>query len=368
MLLNRLWVRLSLVTIGISFLILGSAFTAEFFSRLWERESSLALDQELRTILAQMPEDTADRLRQRMAENATRAATLVIGSAAIIGVVAGTLLSRSLTAPLQHLEKAAHAIKAYDYKQRVPVKGSQELVALATAFNAMAERLDESETLRRNLLADVAHELRHPLHVLQGNLHAILDGVYELNEEEIGRLLTQTQHLTTLVNDLHELAQAEAHQLPLHVQPVAIGELVKETAVSFKTTATAKEITLAVELLGATPTLHLDPQRLRQVLNNLLSNALRYSEAGGHITVSVEQRPPHLLVCVRDSGQGIAPEKLPYVFDRFYRGDPARSRGEGAGLGLAIAKAIVEQHGGELTAVSPGLGHGSTFTISLPLR
>ena len=366
--LNRLWVRLSLIIVGVGLLILGSAFTIEFASRLWESQSPVSLEQEVAEAIGQLPDETVARLRERMAQNATRAATTVIISASIIGVVAGVLLSRSLTAPLQKLETAANAIKAYDYKQRVPVEGSQELVAVATAFNAMAERLDESETLRRNLLADVAHELRHPLHVLQGNLHAILDGVYELSEAEIGRLLTQTQHLTTLVNDLHELAQAEAHQLPLHLQPVAIGELVKETAVSFKPTAAAKTITLTVELLGAMPTLQIDPQRLRQVLNNLLSNALRYSEPGGHIVVSVEQQPPHLLVRVRDDGQGIAPDKLPYVFDRFYRGDTARSRGDGIGLGLAIAMAIVEQHEGELTAVSAGLSHGSTFTISLPLR
>ncbi|MCA9997816.1 MAG: ATP-binding protein, partial [Anaerolineales bacterium] len=139
-------------------------------------------------------------------------------------------------------------------------------------------------------------------------------------------------------------------------------------------TAAANNITLTTELLGAMPTLHVDPQRLRQVLNNLLSNALRHTKAGDQIVVSVEQQQPHLLVRVRDSGQGIAPDKLPYVFDRFYRGDTARSRGEGGrrgdgiGLGLAIAKAIVEQHEGELTAVSAGLNHGSTFTISLPLR
>ena len=283
-----------------------------------------------------------------------------------LGVFVGIWLSRSFTAPLEQLETAAKAIKSYDYKQRVPIAGSQEVVAVATAFNEMAERLDESETLRRNLLADVAHELRHPLHVLQGNLTAILDGIYPMSEEEIGRLLVQTQHLTALVNDLHELAQAEANQLPLHKQHTDMGSLVKEAATAFKPTATAKGVALTVELLGALPTLDVDAGRLRQVFTNLLTNALHYTQSGGNITISVENRSPVLEIRVRDTGAGITSENLPHVFNRFYRSDGARSRHEGAGLGLAIVKAIVEAHDGLITAVSPGLGQGSTFTIRLP--
>lgn len=361
---DRLWVRMSLVLIGVSLLIVASTFAVGLTSRFFAPMPSL--DSELDELIATLPPETVQRFEERGRRNATQILTTLIISASIIGVLVGIRFSRSFAAPLEQLETAANAIKSYDYKQRVPVEGSQEVVAVATAFNEMAERLDASETLRRNLLADVAHELRHPLHVLQGNLTAILDGVYPLNEDEIGRLLTQTHHLTTLVNDLHELAQAEAKQLPLHKQPTDFASLVKETAVAFKPAAQSKEVDLIVELLGAFPQVHVDANRLRQVITNLLTNALHYTQPGGKITVSIENQPSGLEVRVRDTGVGIAPENLPHVFDRFYRADSSRERTQGVGLGLAVAKAIVEAHDGWLTAVSPGLGSGSTFTLGLP--
>ena len=238
---------------------------------------------------------------------------------------------------------------------------------MAIAFNEMAAQLEQAETLRRNLLADVAHELRHPVHVLQGSLQAILDDVYPLNKEEIARLSDQTHHLAVLVNDLHILAQAEAHKLPLLKQITDIGVLVKETVAAFEPLVAAKSITLRVELLGTMPELAVDRARLRQAIHNLLDNALRHSPEGGAITVSVEQAQDTVKVRVHDTGEGIAPDQLPHVFDRFYRTDQARSRDKGgAGLGLAIVKANVEAHDGSVTVTSPGAGQGSTFTISLP--
>jgi signal transduction histidine kinase len=275
-----------------------------------------------------------------------------------------------MTAPLRQLETAANTLKTRDFTPRVPVRGSQELVAVATAFNEMAEQLQQAETLRRNLLADVAHELRHPLHILQGNLQAILDDVYPLSKEEIARLVDQTHHLTTLVKDLHELAQAEAHQLPLDKQPTDIADLVKETAADFKPFAAAKQIQLKVELLGALPPVvnSLDPARIRQVVHNLLDNALRHTPENGTITVQLEQVAAALQVAVQDNGDGIAPEQISHVFDRFYRTDSGRSRNHGgAGLGLAIAKAIVEAHDGEIGVQSEGIQMGSTFVFRLPV-
>jgi signal transduction histidine kinase len=233
----------------------------------------------------------------------------------------------------------------------------------------MAAQLQQLESLRRNLLADVTHELRHPVHVLQGSLQAILDDVYPCNKEEIARLAEQTHHLTVLVSDLHVLAQAEAHKLPLHKQNTDIAGFVKETVAAFEPLVTAKKVTLRVELLGTMPQIAVDRARLRQGVHNLLDNALRHTPEGGAITVSVEQMRSAVQVCVQDTGDGIAAEQLPYVFDRFYRTDEARSRDRGGtGLGLAIVKANVEAHGGTVTVVSPGLGQGSTFVISLPLR
>jgi signal transduction histidine kinase len=243
------------------------------------------------------------------------------------------------------------------------------MAEVAHAFNSMAERLEKAESLRRNLLADVAHELRNPLHVLQGNLQAILDGVYPLEGEEIGRLLTHTQHLNSLVNDLHELAQAEAKQLPLYKSEVNVAELVKETAATFHPSAVAKEIGLQVELLGKHPIVLVDKVRLRQVVSNLLNNALHYTAVGGRVQISVAQEGGLVVVRVADSGDGIAAEELPYVFDRFYRADKSRQRDYGhTGLGLAIVKAIVEAHGGEVAAESGGAGRGSTFVVRLPVK
>jgi signal transduction histidine kinase len=230
----------------------------------------------------------------------------------------------------------------------------------------MAAQLETAEMLRQNLLADVAHELRHPVHVLNGNLQAILDDVYPLSKEEIARLVDQTQHLTALINDLHELAQAEAQQLPMHKQPTDVAQLVKDVTAVFKPAAAAKQIDLQVELLGAIPTLDMDASRMRQVLHNLLDNALRHTPGNGRIRITVEQAKAGLQIRVADSGTGIKPEDLPHVFDRFYRTDSARSReGGSAGLGLAIVRAIIEAQGGSVTAASPGLDQGSVFTLTL---
>jgi signal transduction histidine kinase len=306
---------------------------------------------------------------QEIARQEMRAAFstfLVISSG--ISLILGIWFSRGLTAPLAELEAAAGAIEAQDLSYRVPVHGSRELQAVATAFNQMAEQLEQAETLRRNLLADVAHELRGPLHLLQGNLQAMLDDVYPLNKNEIARLFDQTCHLTRLVDDLHELAQAEAHRVSLYKQPIDPAALVKETADFFRPELETHDIALRVELLGALPTVEIDAARIRQVVHNLLSNALRHTPPGGKITVTVERHLETLEIRVRDSGEGIEAHHLPYVFDRFYRTDSGRSREKGGvGLGLAIVKAIVEAHEGQVTVTSSGIGKGSTFTVTLPL-
>jgi signal transduction histidine kinase len=290
---------------------------------------------------------------------------LIISS--LVGITGGVLLSRWLASPLQNLEKGAQAIAKKELTHRVPVTGSREIQSLALSFNQMAAQLETAESLRQNLLADVAHELRHPVHILKGNLQAILDDIYPLSKEEIARLVDQTNHLSALINDLHELAQAEAQQLAMHKQPTNIAQLVKDVTAVFKPAAAAKQIDLQVQLLGAMPTLEVDASRLRQVLHNLLDNGLRHTPKNGRIHVTVEQKETGLQIQVADTGTGIAPDELHHVFDRFYRGDSARSRERGSvGLGLAIVRAIIEAHDGRITVTSPGLGQGSTFTITLP--
>jgi two-component system OmpR family sensor kinase len=286
------------------------------------------------------------------------------------GVVYGVIMSRLLTAPLNTLAQAARAIGHRDYSQRVAEKGSDEVVAVTRAFNDMAAGLEQAEQLRRNLLADVAHELRTPLTVLQGNLRAILDEVFPCDNTEIARLYEHTRFLSRLINDLHELAQAEAKQLPLDRHETNLAQLVTTTIETIRPNAEAKQIALCAEVPPDLPLVQIDAGRIRQVLQNLLANALRHTPEGGAITLHAGLEANTINLAVSDTGDGIPPEHLVHVFDRFYRTDPARSRDQGgAGLGLAIARAIVSAHNGAITVDSAGVsGQGTTFTIKLPVN
>ncbi|MEJ2560527.1 MAG: ATP-binding protein [Anaerolineae bacterium] len=302
----------------------------------------------------------------------SRSLLLVAAVGGVLGILFGILASRSLTSPLSRLAEAARAIGARDLTRRVEVEGSDEVREVAQAFNDMAATLEGAETLRRNLVADVAHELRTPLSVLQGNLRAMLDDVYPLDKAEISRLYDETRLLSRLVNDLHELAQAEAGQLRLNRQTTDLADLLQSTAAAFSPAAEAKGVTLSTQVAPDLPLVTADPARLTQVLHNLLANALRHTPSGGTISLHAGcelGKESKVWLAVHDSGEGISSRDLPHVFDRFYRADPARSRATGgAGLGLAIVRAIVEAHEGRVSVVSDGTpGHGSTFTVQLPL-
>ncbi len=288
--------------------------------------------------------------------------------AGILGIVGGIAASRIVAAPITHLADAAQAIGAGDLATRVPPNhSSTELDELTTAFNKMAADLQHAAEMRTSLMADVSHELRTPLTVLEGNLRAALDHVYELDEEQIANLYGQTRHLIRLVNDLRELALAEAAQLPLDLQPLDVARLVEETAAAFDPLVEEKEIQLATELGPGLQPVDADRVRVRQVLHNLLANALRHTPGGGTITIAARPEAAGVALSVADTGDGIEPQALPHVFDRFYRTDPSRSRETGgSGLGLAIVKALVEAQGGTVEAASPGLGQGSIFTLHLP--
>lgn len=287
----------------------------------------------------------------------------------ILGILFGVVMSRNLTAPLRRLAEAAQAIARRDFSRRVEVSGTEEIREVARAFNAMVEALEQGEALRRNLLADVSHELRTPLSVLQGNLRALLDGVYQLEPGEIARLYDQTRLLSHLVEDLHELARAEAKQLSLNLQSISVHDLIQPVVATFAPAAEEASISLRADVPEGLPSVWADPTRMTQVLNNLLSNALRHTPHGGSVSIVGQAEGNHIRLSVQDTGEGIAPEDLPRVFDRFYRADPARNRATGgAGLGLAIARAIVEMHSGRIWAESDGVpGHGSRFVIELPI-
>ena len=361
---NRLRTRIIASFLGVILLVAILPLSISFILR------DLGLvgpDPEFIALMESVPPELAAQFERIEREVFPRQLIGFILIVATVSTVTGMWLARTLTAPLDRLAKAARAFGNRNLSQRVEVKGTEEIVAVADAFNDMADRLENAETLRRNLLADVAHELRTPVTVIQGNLRAILDDVYPLEKEEVARLYEQTRLLTHLIDDLRELAQAEASQLSLNLVDVDVATLVKETAVAFQPIAKSQQIELHAELLGHLPTIQADSARLRQSLHNLVDNALRHTPENGRILLQVEQVDGAVQVRVQDNGQGMTPEQLGHVFDRFYRADPSRSRESGgSGLGLAIVRAIAKAHGGSVTAVSPGLNQGSTFILTLP--
>jgi signal transduction histidine kinase len=285
----------------------------------------------------------------------------------LVGIPGGVVIARVVSAPIDDLVRATQRIGQGDLDVRVRPRGSQEMLDLARNFNHMAADLQQAETLRNNLMADVSHELRTPLTVLEGNLRAALDHVYALSKTEVPNLYSQTRHLIRLVNDLRELALAEAHALPLEKQPAQLNELVLETVQALEPLAAEKKVRLS-DQTPTFPAIVVDAGRLRQVLFNLLFNALRHTPAGGGVLITGRLNPGEICLTVKDTGEGLGPDQLLAVFDRFYRGDKSRSRDTGGtGLGLAIVKAIVEAHGGRVEAQSAGKGQGSQFSIHLPV-
>ncbi len=304
----------------------------------------------------------------------TAALVWAVGSILLLTfpLLAGALAVRAfrrIATPLADVMAAADAVAEGDLSVRLPDHGRGEFAQLAQSFNRMAEELQRADQQRRNLTADVAHELRTPLQIIQGNLEGILDGVYEPTEEHINTTLDETRLLTRLVEDLRTLSLAEAGQLPLVWEQVDVAEFLSDVGTSFGGQAEAAGIDLRVEV-EADPsdmTITADVGRLDQVLGNLLANALRYTPRGGLITLRAEPLADGVRLTVRDTGEGIPSEDLPYVFDRFWRGDRARSHagGAGSGLGLAIARQLVQAHGGRISVESQ-VGQGTTFTIDLP--
>jgi signal transduction histidine kinase len=262
--------------------------------------------------------------------------------------------------------EAVGQVEAGDYSTRVAEHGPREVRALVRAFNAMTERLQLNEIQRRNLLADVTHELRTPLTVIQGNLEGLLDGVYPRDEAHLEAILEDTRVLARLIDDLRTLSLAESGALQLHREPTDLSVLASETMTSFKAQAEAASVALRVAMPDDMPLLELDPVRLREVLANLISNALCYTPAGGSVQLMGQLNLPDqkVTLSVSDTGSGIAPQDLPHIFDRFYKAGNSR----GTGLGLAIAKNVITAHGGEISAQSDGLpGHGTTIRFTLPL-
>lgn len=293
---------------------------------------------------------------------------LLVAVAAGLGAVLLILgLSRRILAPVEALTEAARRMEAGDLSQRVEVTSKDEIGELARAFNSMADGLARLEELRRNMVTDAAHELRTPLSNIQGYLEAVQDGVLEPDGQVIASLYEEAMHLNHLVDDLQELSLAEAGKLRLQRQAVALSDVVHKTVAAVRARAQAGGVELQVDLPEDLPLVDIDPQRIGQVLRNLLDNALTHTPSGGEIVIDAHADGQWVAVSARDTGSGIVPEDLPYVFERFYRADKSRSRATGgAGLGLSIARQLVQAHGGQIEVESE-VGQGTQFTFTLPV-
>jgi two-component system sensor histidine kinase BaeS len=288
------------------------------------------------------------------------------GISAGAALILAVLVAVQMTRPLRGLATAAGAVAEGRLDVRVPAQGSDEMRCLGQAFNAMAQSLELQEHQRRSLMTDIAHELRTPLSILQGNLEAMRDDILEPSQEQLAILHEETLALSRVIDDLRTLSLAEAGQLKLERRSTDIGQLVRRLAAEMEARARERDIRLQVQTPADIVPAMADADRIAQVIRNLLDNALHYTPTGGKVELVVTGGAGEAMLSVIDTGSGIAPEDLPHVFDRFYRADPSRSRvSGGSGLGLAIVRQLVEVHGGSVWAESEP-GRGSAFHVSLP--
>ncbi|MGD0753318.1 MAG: ATP-binding protein [Anaerolineales bacterium] len=284
-----------------------------------------------------------------------------------VGLLLAFLLSRTLTRPIRELTAATHAVSAGQLKQEVPVRSRDELGELAASFNRMNSALVRSTELRRQMTADIAHELRTPVSVIMGHAEAVHDGVLAPSLESFEIIRDEVERLDGLIEDLRTLSRADAGELPIEFQRVFPNRLLEKVQSMHKQQAARKNITIDLRMDPDLPEISADPGRLVQVVSNLVDNALLYTPEGGRVLLSARVVADDLELRVQDSGPGIEENEIDLVFERFYRSDPSRQRNAGgSGLGLAIAKSIVEKHGGSIWAESKP-GEGTTIVIHLPL-
>ncbi|MGH2649699.1 MAG: sensor histidine kinase [Actinomycetota bacterium] len=280
-----------------------------------------------------------------------------------IGFVVVARAVRRMATPVADVMEAADRVAGGDYTARVEARGPREMRRLARSFNQMTERLSSIEQQRRNLLADVAHELRTPLSVMRGNLEGVLDGLYPADEAHLGPVVDETAVMSRLLDDLQMLSTADAGVLQLHRESVEPATLIEDATGAFRARASDARISLEGRAAPGLSTIDVDPVRIGEVLANLVSNAVRHTPPGGSVSVLAEPSGGSVVFSVTDTGPGIPPEDLPHVFDRFVKSADSG----GAGLGLAIARSLVEAHGGEISAESDH-EYGTTIRFALPNR
>jgi signal transduction histidine kinase len=339
--------------------------------RLSERELSAGVPIRVRgervgTLIMAIPAGTFNPLEQAFSQSVRDSILLAGAIALIIALGLGILFVRRLARPLEELRVAAEQISQGRSPPRVHITSSDELGRLGQTFNQMAESLQRSEALRRQLILDIAHELRNPLMVQQSHLELLLDNVVPPTPEQLQTIYEQNLLLGRLVRDLQLLALADAGELQIVRVPTQFREILQRVIAHIHPTLEEKQIALEAQIADDLPTVSVDPQRIEQVLLNLLDNACRYTPPGGKIVLLAYREDGAVHVSVRDGGPGIAPEDLPHIFERFYRGDKSRARSSGGtGLGLSIAKALIEAHGGRIWAENAPQG-GACFHFTVP--
>ena len=296
-----------------------------------------------------------------------RSALLAGIAAGSLALILGSVLFVQIIRPLRRLSTAAQGIAAGDLSQRVQVSSHDEISQVSTTFNHMAETLQRYADERRNMMGDIAHDLRTPLSIIQSNLEAMLDGVLPTTPEELTSLHQETLHLNRLITDLRTLSLAEAGQLNLQKQAVEPGSLVQQVSDRMHLSAEEKNITLETDIASDLPPVQADPERLIQVMTNLVDNAIRYNTNGSRVIVAAHPANGQIELSVSDNGPGIPPEDILHLFERFWRAEKSRNRATGgSGLGLAIVKQLVEAHQGQVQVESQ-MGSGTRFTVHLPV-
>jgi signal transduction histidine kinase len=289
-------------------------------------------------------------------------------AASLVGLLASYVLSRNIIAPVQSMKNASQRIAEGHYDERVNSRGTDELSQLAASFNQMAEQLEQVETMRRRLIGDVAHELRTPLTAIKGSAEGLMDGVLPANDETYQQIHNEAERLNKLVSDLQELSRVESKAITLDIHPLDVSRLMETTLKRMQFQFDEKRVTLNLSLPHDPILVLADEDRALQVLTNLIGNALQYTPQNGTVTVTIEREKSFVKFSIRDTGIGIPAEYLTHIFDRFYRVDKSRSRAHGgSGIGLTIAKHLVEAHGGKIWAESAGENKGSVFMFTLPV-
>jgi two-component system sensor histidine kinase BaeS len=322
----------------------------------------------IREALGYVPEDVARHLDMAYDDATLVSLGIAVGAAVVAALAVNLLVSIRIVQPVRALATAARHVAGGAYEARVPAGGTDEIGALAGAFNEMAASLEASEERRRELLSDVAHELRTPVATIGAYVEGIVDGVVAPDADVLGTLKAETVRLARLVEDLQKVSRAEERQLDLKLVRVRPDELLEAAIQAADHAFAANGVQLRCSAEHHLPEIAVDRDRIGEVLANLLENALRHTPPGGSVDLTAARRDDQIELTVSDSGEGIPTEHLNRVFERFYRVDRARSRAQGgSGIGLAIARAIVEAHGGSIHAESDGAGHGARFVIALPV-